>query len=357
MPYVVNLKTKYADKLAKAFDFASVISGKTSNEYRFDGAKGIQIIALKTQALNDYNRNATSNRYGTPSELEDYEQEMTLDKDRSFSIPVDKGNFIEGNRLKTAGSLIADEFNEIVGPEMEQDFFKRLCLEPGVVYSTATAISASNIIGRLAAIEAAFTNARAPKQDRFVAVPTTVLQLFRQSLTNCDHVTDKLLMQGIVGKFGTLNVLEVPDSDLPSGVNLIAWSRKAVIFAKTIEDLDLHQKPQGISGILVEGRYRWGGGVIKKYCKAVYVDTLAAGQSGSSQQAAPSVANTGTISNLQGADYVMYTIDGSDPRTSWTAKKVTTTGAVTHTSGDVLKAAGYKAGKVVSEVASVTTTS
>ena len=77
-------------------------------------------------------------------------------------------------------------------------------------------------MGRITAIEAAMQNARIPKTDRYLAIGTSNLQLIRQSLTNCDTVTDKMLIKGIVGKIGTLNVLEVADDDLPANVYMIA---------------------------------------------------------------------------------------------------------------------------------------
>lgn len=347
----IDLMTKYPDKLTKEFEYASVISGKTSDEYKFDGAERIKLISLDTQPLNNYNRNASANRYGTPAEMQDTVQYIELDKDRSYSIPVDKGNFIEGNYLKTAGAVFEEQLNGVVAPEMEQDFFLKICGNAGVVHADS-APSAATILARIAAIEAAMRNARAPKQNRFVAVPTSILQLFRTSLTNCDGITDKLLLQGIVGRFGTLMVLEIADSDVPSGVHLVAWQKRAAVFAKTIDEVTVHKKPQGISGILNEGRFRWGGGVVGKYAGATYVDCTTA-----ARQADPSISNAGAITVGTSSDYTLYTLDGSDPRYSSTAVKITSGTTPVHTAGDTIKAASYKAGLVVSAVVTKVTTS
>ena len=351
----INLKSKYADKLTKALEYSSVISGKTSTEYKMDGSEEIQLLSLVTQSLNDYNRSATSNRYGTPSEMQDVVQRIKLDKDRSFSIPVDKGNFIEGNYLKTAGAVIADEMNDVVAPEMEKDFFLKLCYGAGTVNGTTTAVSSSNILSRILAVEAAFRNARIPKADRFIAIPSTKLQLIKQALTNCDGITDKLLMQGIVGRIGTLMVLEVADTDVISGVNFIAWQKRCAVFHKTIEDTKVHQDPPGISGILVEGRFRWGGGVVGKYAGGTYVDVDST--SNTYLQANPSISNAGAITVGSGSDYTMYTMDGSDPRYSSTAVKITSGTTPSHTAGDTIKAVSYKANKVHSAVVSQVTAS
>jgi len=351
----INLKSKYADKLTNAFDYSSVISGKTSTEYKMDGSEEIQLLSLITQAMSDYNRNASANRFGTPAEQEDMIQRIKLDKDRSFSIAVDKGNFIEGNYLKTAGAVVEDEMNDVVAPEIEQDFFLKLCYGAGTVYATTTAVSASNILSRILAVEAAFRNARIPKADRFIAIPSTKLQLIKQALTNCDGITDKLLMQGIVGRIGTLMVLEIADTDVIAGVNFIAWQKRCAVFHKTIEDTIVHRDPPGISGILVEGRFRWGGGVVGKYAGGTYVDVDST--SGTYVQANPSVSSAGAITVGSGSDYSLYTTDGSDPRYSSTAVKITSGTTPTHTANVThIKVVSYKANKVHSAVVDVVPT-
>lgn len=347
----MNLVKKYHDKLVKSLEYATNLAGKTTNEYKLDGSEGIFLTSLLPQALTNYTMSGTS-RYGSPAEANNAQQYIPWDYDKSCAITVDKANYQDGGYLATAGAVIQEQNEAIVAPFVERDFYQKLAAEAGNGEATATALSASNIMGRIIAAEAAFRNSGIPKADRYLAIGTTAFQMIRQSLTNCDTVTDKLLLKGVVGRIGTLNVIEVADADLPSGVNFVAWQKKAALKAFDIKDAKVHQDPPGINGILVEMRVRGVAAVIRKYCSGVYVDSTA-----SAKQTAPSVANTGSISNLQSADYVMYTIDGSDPRTSMTAKKVTGTGAVPHTSGDVLKAVGFKAGKVPSDVASVTTTS
>ena len=88
----VNLSTKSADKLTRRSALKhSVIAGSFDDNYSFKGAKTIEIITPVSQPLNDYQRSG-SNRYGTPTELQDVKQELTLTKDKSWSMTIDKGN-------------------------------------------------------------------------------------------------------------------------------------------------------------------------------------------------------------------------------------------------------------------------
>lgn len=347
----INLVKKYHDKLVKSLEYASNLAGKTTDEYKLDGGEGVYLTSLVPQALNNYNMAATANRYGTPAEMQDTQQYIPWDYDKSYSITVDKANYQDGGYLKTAGAVVEEQNNSIVAPFIEQNFYGKLCMNAGKVV-TGNAPSSSDIMSRLTAIEAWFRNNNIPKADRFVAVPTTVFQLIRHSLTSLDNVTDRMLIKGLVGKIGSLNIIEVADSDLFTDVYLVAWYKKAALKAFDIKDLRVHQDPPGINGILVEFRARGVNAVIGKYAGGVYVDCKS-----TAKQANPSATVAGVITVGSSSDYTLYTLDGTDPRYSTTAVKITSGTTPTHTAGDVLKMASYKAGKCVSDVVSVTTTS
>jgi len=347
----INLVQKYHDKLVKSLAYASNLAGKTTNEYKLDGGEGIYLTSIDPIALSNYNKAATSNRYGTPTEVQDTQQYIAWDYDKSYPATVDKANYQDGGYLKTAGAVIEEQNNDVVAPFIEQDFYKKLFLKAGKSI-TGSAPSASTILGRLTAIEAAFRNARIPKSDRYVVMGTTNLQLIRHSLTNLDNITDQMLIKGVVGKIGTLNVLEAADDDLPANVYFIAWWKKAAVLAFDIKEAKVHQDPPGINGILVEFRVRGVADVVGKYAGGVIVDVNT-----SYKQAAGSISAAGAITVGSSSDYTLYTIDGSDPRYSKTAVKITSGTTPSHTAGDVIKAVSYKSGYAASDIFSATTTS
>lgn len=347
----INLAQKYHDKLVAALEYASDLAGKTTDEFKIDGNEGIYLTSLEPQALNNYSKTGTSNRYGTPAEMQDTQQYIAWDYDKSYSITVDKANYQDGGYLKTAGAVVEEQNNEVVAPFIEQNFYAKLFANPGKSI-TGSDPSSSTIMSRITAIEAAMKNARIPKADRYLAIGTTMFQLIRHSLTNCDEVTDKLLLKGVVGKIGTLNVIEVADNDLPAHVYMIAWQKKSALKAFDIKEAKVHRDPPGINGILVEYRVRGVNGVVGKRCGGVVVDVNT-----SYKQAAGSTTNAGVITVGASSDYTLYTLDGSDPRYSKTAVKITSGTTPTHTAGDVIKCVSYKAGKAPSDIWSVTTAS
>ena len=259
----VNLHTNYKQPLVQAFEFSSILAGKTTSEYSWKGNNAIVLTDIVTDELNDYDRTTSANRYGTPSEVADQQQILTLQKDRSFSKTVDKGNYQEANYLKTGAAVVKAYMNEQVSPEMEQFALGEFASNAGTKQSVA-APTASTILSLLLGMETAMDDARVPKQNRFCALKHEYVAMLRQSLTNCDNITDKMLIKGVVGKIGTLHILGVSSADMPASTYAIAWQKKCVAVPKTIEDAKVSKDVPGISGILIEGRFRYGAFVVKK---------------------------------------------------------------------------------------------
>ena len=104
----INLATKYAQKIASMYTLGSLVADKASNEWDFSGVKSVKIYTPQTVEPVDYQRNGT-NRYGTPAEMADVVQELSMRQDKSFSLIIDKGNNNEQAMAK-----IANMFNRYV---------------------------------------------------------------------------------------------------------------------------------------------------------------------------------------------------------------------------------------------------
>jgi len=347
----INLVEKYHDKLVNSLEYESNLPGKTTQDYKIDGSRGIYLTTLDSVALSNYDKTATANRFGTPTEIGDKMQFIEWDYDKSYPITVDKANFRDGGYKKTAEAVIRNQNATVVAPFLEKNFYQKLCYGAGKV-NTGNAPTTSDVLSRITAIEAGMRNARIPKSGRFIALGTTVFQLIRHSLTGLDEVTDRMLIKGIVGKIGSLNVLEAADDDLPSDVYMIAWWKNAALLVNDIKDANVHTKPQGISGMLIEYRVRGVADVVGEYSGGVIVDCKS-----SAKQANPSISAAGAITVGSSSDYTKYTTDGTNPRYSKTAVKITSGTTPSHTAGDTIKAVSYKAGKAVSDVISQVTTS
>ena len=90
-----------------------------NREYDWSGVATIHIYSISTVALNDYTRSGLS-RYGSPTELQDTKQDLTLTKDRAFTFTIDKGNNDEQMGIKDAGKALSRQINEVIIPEVDK---------------------------------------------------------------------------------------------------------------------------------------------------------------------------------------------------------------------------------------------
>lgn len=334
--------TKYSGKLVKALEYANVLSGKVSTEFEWNGVKGIYLTSVKTVPLTDYNRATTGNRFGGQNEVQDEQQYLELQKDRSVALTIDKGNYQEGMMLKKAGAVIADELNEQVKPELEQFALNEWAKNAGQYGTITDDDDGAKILVDLMTIEAAFKNARIPNNERFAAVDANLMPYIRSALTNADNITDRMMFRGIVGRIGTINIIEVPHGDMPTGCWILAWQKRSVLNPQTITDADVHEKPENLSGVLINMRYRYGAFVVGKYANGVYA-LLAA-----SNRATAVTPTTARVLDLNSGDTVKYTLDGTDPRYSKSAITVTSDTTISSTAapiGTTIKAVTYNSSK------------
>ena len=349
----INLATKYSDKIITKFTKSSFLAGVASTEYDFAGVKSITIYTPKTQALADYNRSASANRFGTPTEMEDTIQELTMTQDKSFSITIDKGNQSDQMNIKEAGKMLKLQLDEQNIPFMDKYAFDVYARKAGKVAGLASAPTKSTIVGILADALTHLDNMLVPMEKRTIFIGATLhnaLRLSDQYLA-IDPLGQASLSKGMVGTFMDVPVVKVPDSYLGKVYFLITY-KDAILFPLKFKTLNLHTKAPGIDGALLEGRHYFDAFVLGTKADGIYSAVPTA-----DVVATPVITPTGAshaITCATGSATIMYTIDGSDPRYSKSA--LTYSGAVVLTSGQTIKSYAFKTAMYDSEVASATYT-
>ncbi len=350
MGETINLATKYAPRINQTFTAKSLLKGRLSNEYSFIGARTVRIYTIKPVPMNSYNRSASANRYGTPTEVGDNVQELTMRKEDSFSATIDKTN--EKDRpINMSGKFMAVQMNEEVIPNYDRYCFNELAHQAGMIVGNSAAISASNVIARLSAGRKHLIDHRANLRECTLWVGTEMFNALidTDQFKNLEKIGSKAIAQGQVGEIFGSPVVEVPADLLPANVNFI-WSHKRSATAPAkIWDNKVHVDPPGISGHLCEGLFYYDLFVLAAKADGVYVDVTTGSGKGEVLSAPSIAAATGVITPTGGAT-VKFTTDGSDPRYSITAQVGTNAGAV---AGTIVKAYQYKAGAFPSPVATV----
>lgn len=350
----INLADKFSSKVAERFKKNSLTGSAFGSEYEFTGVKTVKIYSVNTVPLGDYTRSGSS-RYGTPNELEDSIQELTMTQDKAFTYTIDKGNDKEQLNIKSATKSLRREIDEVVTPYLDKYRFNVWTHQAGNIVKLAAAVSKSNIIEYIMDATATLDNALVPTEGRKLYVKTSVYKLLKQSteFISIEKLGEKAVAKGEVGEVDGMPVIRVPDSYFPSGVAFFVSHKNALLAPAKLQDYKIHTDPPGINGNLVEGRILHDAFVLGTKAAALYT----ALESSATQASAPTlnVATSGecTIAATGGTAY--YTTDGTDPRYSSTALPYSAklTGL---TAGAVVKAYNKPTSGFASAVAEATAT-
>lgn len=346
----INLAVKYADKIAKKFQAETYLHGKLQGEYSFDGVRSVTIYTPITTALTDYTRSGIA-RFGTPTDVSDEIQTLTLTKDRAFAKIIDKANNSEQMKIKKAGEIMSLQIKEQAGPEMDTRGFKVFAENAGQVTLNVAPV-AGTIVGLLSTDLAKLDNAFVPQEGRMIFLPVTYASILRLSteVLAIDPMGEKALTKGVIGTFMGATVVKVPDSFFPTNVWYLIVHKDCAFLPVKLETLRILTEVAGIDGSLLEYHGMYDAYVLGSKANGVLVNCATALRVG-----ATTITPTGAshaITNATGSAVIYYTLDGSDPRYSGTRQVYAS--AVTLSAGQTIKAVGTKADMVNGAVASAT---
>jgi hypothetical protein len=267
----INLAEKYSGKVAERFKMKSLATAFTNRDYDWDGVKTLHIYSIPTVALNDYNRTLGANRYGTPAELQDDEQELTVTQDKSFTFIIDKGNKIDQMNVKDAGKALSREIDEVIVPTQDKYTFN-------VIASAAKPATAQGAISKANAYEmflkgqTALDNALVPASGRIAAVNASTLAKLKQdsAFVLASEMGQKMKINGLVGELDGVKIVKVPDNYLPTGCEFFITHPSVTVKAEKLKDYKIHNNPPGISGNLVEGRIYYDAFVLDAKKTGIY---------------------------------------------------------------------------------------
>lgn len=340
----INLTTKFSDKVAERLKFKSYTEGMANHDYEFTGIKTLKIYSIDTAPINDYTRSG-SNRYGNPEELGDTLIELTMTQDKGFTFTIDKGNAGEQMNIKSAARALKRQTDEKIVPMLDKYRFNVWTHGAGQIVSLSGAPTKDTIISKIMDATEALDDVAAP-DGRVLYIPTAYYKLLKQNpdFISVEKLGEKALAKGVVGEVDGMKVVKVPKSYLPTGVYFFIACKKALLAPVKLQEYKVHKDPPGISGDLAEGRVIHDAFVLGVTAPALYVAAAS-----SAVCAVPTKTDTSgsvTLACATSGATIKYTLDGTDPRYSTTAKVYT--GALTLASGDTLRAFAEKDGMFAS---------
>ncbi len=111
----MNYAEKYSPIVDERFALGSLTGGMVNNEYEWIGVQTVNVYSIPTAAMNNYSLTGMS-RYGTPAELQNDVQEMTVSMDRSFTFTIDRKNHDDTMMVMEAGRALRRQIDEVVIP-------------------------------------------------------------------------------------------------------------------------------------------------------------------------------------------------------------------------------------------------
>lgn len=351
----INLASKYSTKLAERFSLSSRTDDYVGNDYDFTGVNTINIYTIDGTDLSDYDRTATSDRFGTTTEVGDTVQTMVLTKDKGFSRAIDYGNAGEQYNIKRAQTVLKSIWDETMVPTIDKYRLSNWANGAGLGAVNGTALAKGTVVEAIMTGSAALSNKFVPLPNRVLFVKESVYITCKlaSELTYLDTPGTAAIQKGQVGMIDGMPVVRMPDSYFPTGVNFLIKYKGATVDPVTLKTLRVQKAPKGYDADVLEGRMIYDSFVISTKVNGLYVHA----QSGT--LAAPTLTNTSHVITFActNSTGIKYTVDGTNPKTSSTATTVLaaayTSGAPTLTAGQTLRAYAYATGYVNSAISEV----
>lgn len=266
----INYAEKYANAIDERFKLAAVTGPAVNNDYDFVGVKTVKVYSLPTVGMNDYTQSG-DNRYGTPTELQDTVQELTLTKDRSFTMTIDKGNYQDTGMLKDAGKALSRQLDEVVIPEV--DIYRLGVIAAGAKNSGTGAITKANAYEAFLEGTSKLTDEKAPLGGRIAYVAPEYYKFLKldPSFIQASDLAQDTLIKGQLGMVDGVPIVVVPTAYLTEGVKFIITNPIACCSPVKLAEYKIHDNPPGINGWLIEGRIRYDAFVLNNKKGAIYV--------------------------------------------------------------------------------------
>ena len=356
----VNLATKYSSKVDEVIINGAQSAPSVNNDYDFVDAQTVKVYSFDPVAMNNYTRSG-SNRFGSPEELPDTTQTLTLTKDRAFTFTIDKGNKIDTPAgVRDAAKALRRQIDLIIQPEIDKYRFAKIADSASHKFFATTALTTSTAYEQFLSANEAIDNSDIPAGGRVCNATPKFINLLKQddAFIKSGDLSQNMLVKGQIGEVDGVAIVKT--TRLPAGCLFEITHPLACVAPVKLEEYRIHQDPPGISGQLAEGRIYYDAFVLNKKANMIsvcYGDT-GAGLTLTAAAGADSTHSVVTISGNTMGGALVYkgdfasaaaakgAIDVGDDVSAWTA--FPSTGIVTTADSKYIAVAVKVDGKAVS---------
>lgn len=268
----VNYASKYSNQVDERFSLGSLTAGIVNNSFDWIGVSTVNVYSIPTVGMNDYSLSGQS-RYGTPSELGNEAQEMTVSKDRSFTFTIDRKSYDDTQMTMEAGKALARQINEVVIPEVDGYRIASLVAHTPIANIVSGAVSKTNAYESFLAVQEILDNKKVPTGGRVCLCNPGFHNKIKldEAFTKKGDMATQIAINGMVGEIDNVPVIKVPSSYFPSNVDFVITNHIVMPSPVKLQEYKVHDDAPGISGWLIEGRIRYDAFVLNAKANAIGV--------------------------------------------------------------------------------------
>ena len=269
----VNYAAKYSQQVDERFKLGALTSSLVNYAFEWLGVSTVKVYSMPTAAMGDYTTEGAS-RYGTPEELGNEVQEMTLAKDRAFTFTIDKKSEDDTMGTMEAGAALRRQIDEVVIPEIDTYRIAKLVAgaDSGNIVKD-TAVTKANAYEKFLAVQEILDNKKVPTGGRICICTPGYYNMLKldEAFTKKGDMATQIAINGLVGEVDGVYFVKAPKSYFPEKVHFIITNPIVMPSPIKLAEYKIHDDAPGISGYLVEGRVRYDAFVLNKKKDAIGV--------------------------------------------------------------------------------------
>lgn len=249
----VNYAAKYSQQVDERFKLGALTSSLVNYAFEWLGVSTVKVYSMPTAAMGDYTTEGAS-RYGTPEELGNEVQEMTLAKDRAFTFTIDKKSEDDTMGTMEAGAALRRQIDEVVIPEIDTYRIAKLVAgaDAGNIVKD-TAVTKANAYEKFLAVQEILDNKKVPTGGRICICTPGYYNMLKldEAFTKKGDMATQIAINGLVGEVDGVYFVKAPKSYFPEKVHFIITNPIVMPSPIKLAEYKIHDDAPGISGYLV----------------------------------------------------------------------------------------------------------
>ena len=264
----------FADKIDERFTSEAVSQKIVNNDYSFVGAKTVKVTSINTVDNRDYNRNTG---YGNADILQNSIQEMTLTKDRTFKMLLDKMDEDE-TKIK-AGEVLARQLRERVIPEIEKYRFETILKSCDTNSQTVAGLTANNAYAKFLEAQEKLNDEDVPQNRIAYVTPEFLTKLKKDdNFIKASDIGQNIAINGLVGMVDGVPIVRVTKKWMEAKTGTPATTKKyaclvghnsATVAPVKLAEYRVVTDSENYSGTLFLGRFYYDCFVLNNKAKGL----------------------------------------------------------------------------------------